>query len=139
MRIVLDTNVLLQAISSRSEHYWLWEALRNEDLTLCFTTDIILEYEEVLQRKRNKDLAKLVIEIIVLMPNTIRVEKYYSFQMPFKDPDDQKFTDCAIACDANYLITEDTDFKEVKRSKHPIVNVVTPTEFRKIFESFKQE
>jgi len=48
MKIVLDTNVLLQAISSRSEHYWIWEALRQEQLTLCVTTDILLEYEEVL-------------------------------------------------------------------------------------------
>ncbi|MBK8567817.1 MAG: PIN domain-containing protein [Saprospiraceae bacterium] len=43
MKIVLDTNVLLQAISSRSEHYWIWEALRQGQLTLCITTDILLE------------------------------------------------------------------------------------------------
>ena len=134
MKIVLDTNVLLQAISSRSEHSWLWDALRSEDLTLCFTTDIILEYEEVLMRKRNKELAKLVFEIITLMPNVVRVEKYYFFRIPTKDPDDQKFTDCAIACGADYLITEDSDFDELKISQFPIVNVLTPTEFRKVFD-----
>ena len=137
MKIVLDTNVLLQAISSRSEHSWLLDALRSEDLTLCFTTDIILEYEEVLMRKRNKELAKLVFEIITLMPNVVRVEKYYFFRIPNKDPDDQKFTDCAIACGANYLVTEDSDFDELKISQFPIVTVVTPTEFRKIFDAHK--
>jgi uncharacterized protein len=96
VRIVLDTNVLLQAISSRSVYYWIWEALRREKLTLCFTTDILLEYEEVLTRKRNAELAALVIEVIVLMPNSVRVEKYYNFGLPTKDPDDQKFTDCAM-------------------------------------------
>jgi uncharacterized protein len=133
VRIVLDTNVLLQAISSRSVYYWIWEALRREKLTLCFTTDILLEYEEVLTRKRNAELAALVIEVIVLMPNSVRVEKYYNFGLPTKDPDDQKFTDCAIACGAEYLVTEDKDFNEVRRTPFPTVNVVSPEEFLPIF------
>lgn len=102
MRIVLDSNVLLQIVSSRSEHHWIWQALREGRLTLCFTTDILLEYEEVLPRKRNQELAKLVIEVLVLMPNMVRVETYFNFGVPIADPDDQKFTDCAIACGANH-------------------------------------
>jgi predicted nucleic acid-binding protein len=50
MKIVLDTNVLLQIISSRSIHHWLWEALRRENLVLCLTTD--KHFNEV----KNKDL-----------------------------------------------------------------------------------
>lgn len=133
MKIVLDTNVLLQAISSQSAHYWLWEALRQEQLTLCITTDILLEYEEVLVRKRNEVLAKLVIEVILLMPNLVRAEVYFNFGLPTKDPDDQKFTDCAIACGADYLVTEDQHFKEVKNTPFPPVHVVSPDEFRGVF------
>lgn len=133
MKIVLDTNVLLQAISSRSEHYWIWDALRKEQLTLCVTTDILLEYEEVLARKRNVELAKLVIEVIALMPNLVRVETYFNFELPTKDPDDQKFTDCAVACGAAYLVTADNDFNEVKSTPFPIVQVVSPETFRTVF------
>jgi uncharacterized protein len=137
MRVVIDTNVLLQAISSRSVHYWIWEALRTEALTLCITTDILLEYEEILERKRNSELAQLILEIILLMPNVVRVEKYFFHRMPFLDPDDEKFTDCAIACGAAYLVTEDRHYKEVNASKFPIVNVINPFEFRLIYENQK--
>ena len=112
--------------------------MRKEELTLCITTDIILEYEEILTRKRTKDIAQFVSEIIVMMPNLVRVEKYFSFGIPHEDPDDQKFTDCAIACGAAYLITEDTDFKELRQSQFPIVNVVSPFEFRNIFVSLQE-
>lgn len=138
MKIVLDTNVLLQAISSRSEHYWVWEALRQEQLTLCVTTDILLEYEEVHTRNRNEELAKLVIEVVLLMPNLVRAEVYFNFGLPTKDPDDQKFTDCAIACGADYLVTEDKDFNEVKKTQFPTVRVVSPDEFRAEFEVVKK-
>lgn len=131
---MLDTNVPLQAISSRSAHFWIWEALLDERLTLCVTTDILLEYEEVLAVKRNEELAKLVLEVILLMPNLVRVEIYFNFGLPIKDPDDQKFTDCAIACGAAYLVTADSDFKEVKKTAFPAVNVVSPEAFAEIFQ-----
>ena len=134
MKIVLDTNVLLQAISSRSIHHWIWEALREEKLTLCITTDILLEYEEVITQKRNVELAKLVVDVILSMPNLVRVEVYFNFGLPAKDPDDQKFTDCAVACGADFLVTGDNDFHELQRLSFPPVQVVSPGEFREVFE-----
>lgn len=133
MKIVLDTNVLLQAISSRSVHHWIWESLRTQQITLCITTDILLEYEEVIAVKRNPELARLIIEVLILMPNSIRTEVYFRFGLPEKDPDDQKFTDCAITCGADYLVTEDTDFKSIKDLPFPPVRVVTAAQFRDIF------
>jgi putative PIN family toxin of toxin-antitoxin system len=129
MKIVLDTNVLLQIISSRSMHHWIWEALKKEQLVLCLTTDIILEYEEILIRKRHAELAQLILEILLLMPNIVRVEKYFSFGLPTRDPDDQKFLDCAIACGASYLVTEDNHFNEVKNKDLFEVKIVSPSEF----------
>lgn len=103
-------------------------------ITLCVTTAILLEYEEVLLRKRNPEVAKLVVEVVLLMPNLIRVETYFNFGLPTKDPDDQKFTDCAIACGATYLVTEDSDFNELKNMAFPVVQVVSPKAFRSIFK-----
>jgi uncharacterized protein len=138
MKIVLDTNVLLQIISSRSAHHWIWEALRQEMLTICLTTDIILEYEEILIRKRHEELAQLILEILLLMPNIVRVEKYFSFGLPTHDPDDQKFLDCAIACGAAYLVTEDKHFNEVKDKNLFFVKIVSPTDFREICKDLVQ-
>jgi hypothetical protein len=72
--------------------------------------------KEIIARKRSEELAELIIEVILLMPNLVRVETYFNFGLPIKDPDDQKFTDCAIACGAAFLVTEDRDFNEVKKN-----------------------
>lgn len=132
MKIVLDTNVLIQAISSRSVHHWIWESLRREELTLCVTTDVLLEYEEVLCRNRSSELGKLVLDVIVNMPNLSRVEVYFNFGFPAADPDDQKFMDCAIASGAKFLVTQDRDFWESENKFFNWVQVVTPLELRSI-------
>lgn len=46
--IVLDTNCLLQIIARKSKNYFLWERFLNGDYCLCFTTEILEEYEEIL-------------------------------------------------------------------------------------------
>lgn len=50
MKIVLDTNVLINSFLRKSKNYWIWKALEAEQLTLCVTTDILLEYEEIIGR-----------------------------------------------------------------------------------------
>ena len=46
--IVLDTNCLLQIIARKSKNYFLWEGFLNGDYCLCFTTEILEEYEETI-------------------------------------------------------------------------------------------
>lgn len=45
-RIVLDTNAVLSAVSSRSPYRVILDALFEKRYELCLTTDILLEYEE---------------------------------------------------------------------------------------------
>ena len=42
--------------------------------------------------------------------NLLRVTPSFHFQVVTMDPDDNIFTDCAIAADADYLITEEAHF-----------------------------
>ena len=53
-KVVLDTNCLLMAISSRSRYYPVWQSFLQGEYTLCVTTDILEEYEEVLARNINQ-------------------------------------------------------------------------------------
>ena len=43
--IVLDTNCLLQIIARKSKNYFLWEGFLNGDYCLCYTTEILEEYD----------------------------------------------------------------------------------------------
>ena len=50
MKVVIDTNVILNAIYRKSNNYWIREALEKQQLTLCVTTDILDEYAEMIAR-----------------------------------------------------------------------------------------
>ncbi len=62
IRVVLDTNVLLVSISSKSPLRWVIDHLMKEDYILCVTTDILLKYEEILAKHMGKAIALTVME-----------------------------------------------------------------------------
>ena len=51
IRTVIDTNVLVASLSSKSIHHWLVRQLLEEKIDLFVTGEIMLEYEEVLKQK----------------------------------------------------------------------------------------
>ncbi len=57
IKVVIDTNVLVSALSSKSVHHWLIRALLNERFQLFVTDEIVLEYEEVLRAKYSETVA----------------------------------------------------------------------------------
>ena len=47
------------------------------------------------------------------------------------DPDDNKFVDCAIAADADYIVSEDSDFRILQKIKFPAVKLIDTQAFEK--------
>jgi uncharacterized protein len=125
MRIIIDTNVLLNVFLPRSSNYWIWEALLNGELTLCVTSDILLEYEEIIQRfYGNKQLADYVIDAILAMPDLVVKNKTFFWRMIPKDEDDEKFADCFVATSAFCIITKDKHFNVLKKNRFPPFQVL---------------
>lgn len=52
MKIILDTNVLLMALPSRSPYHKIIQAFNDRQYDLVITTPIFLEYEEILAKKQ---------------------------------------------------------------------------------------
>jgi len=72
MKVVLDTNCVLQIVFPQSYHKEVWEALVAQKYTICITNEILLEYREILERRTGSALfAEEVIEAILLclIPN----------------------------------------------------------------------
>jgi predicted nucleic acid-binding protein len=55
------------------------------------------------------------------------------------DPDDNKYPNCAIAAQADYIITHDKHFNILKHIPFPKVICVTLDEFKVIFDDFANE
>ena len=50
------------------------------------------------------------------------------------DMDDNKFVDCAIAINANFIVTHDKDFNILKSIPFPIIPVIDTNEFKKLLD-----
>ena len=135
--IVLDTNCLLQIIARRSKNYSVWEGFLNGDHCLCYTTEILEEYEEILCQKTNRPIADMVLEIISQAPNTKRIDAHYHWNLITRDPDDNKFVDCAIFANADFIVSDDRHFEDLKMIDFPRVLVVRLEEFAKLYGNLK--
>ena len=132
--VVLDTNCLVQSISQRSGYYPVWKSFISGEYDLCVSTEILEEYEEVIGNLMSPLAAKIVIEAILKAPNTKRLDPHFRFRLIEKDPDDNKFVDCAISAGADYIVSEDAHFRILKSIPFPTVYVIRLDEFMKEIE-----
>jgi putative PIN family toxin of toxin-antitoxin system len=133
-KIVLDTNVLLVSTSSKSKLHWIFQSLLAGEYILCVTTDILLEYAEIIAQQMGNLASSDALGVIENLPNIERITTYYKFGL-LKDDDDNKFVDCAIACNASFIVSHDNDFNILKKIDFPKVIVIDTEQFRQILEN----
>lgn len=131
---MLDTNVLLVSISTYSDYRWIFDAFLAEKIILCVTTDILIEYEEILGKHMGEKIANIILQIIENAPNVVLINRYFKWNLIQTDPDDNKFVDCALASNAEYLVSNDKHFRILKRIPFPKVNLLTVREFEKLIK-----
>ncbi len=129
--IVLDTNCLLQALPSKSPFHKLWTDVLDGKISLCVSTDILEEYEEILSQKTTPEIAQNVVEAIANLSTTTFQNTYVHFELLPADSDDNKFVDCAVASDAEYIVTNDKHFNPLKQIPWPKVEIIKIVEFVK--------
>ena len=132
MKIVLDTNILLTIISSKSANRVIFDYFLEEKYTLCFSNEILEEYAEIIDNKMGADTAQTLVELLLEQPNVEHITRYFAWNLIQTDPDDNKFVDCAIACNATYLVSQDRHFDILKQIPFPQVNVLKVEDFLKV-------
>lgn len=129
--VVVDTNCLLRMIPVRSKYRPVWEAFLNEEYVICVSNEILSEYLEILTQKVSYTFA-VRINNVLLKSNSIKFfDPHFHFGLIVQDPDDNKFVDCAILTNADYIVTDDKHFNILKVIPFPKVNVLTLDQFKK--------
>ena len=132
MIVCLDTNILVQALAEGHSFHPILDAWVAGKLTWAVSTEVLLEYEEVLTRmsgpRRWRKLARLMDLAELTSGNLLRVTPSFHFQIITADPDDNIFTDCAVTAGADYLITEDQHFGALKNAGYK-PQPISPQEF----------
>ena len=136
MTVCLDTGVLLQIFGRRQPFYSILRALLDGRITLAVSTEILLEYQEVTTRlsgaERWREVAALLDLLAQLHGNIRHTGPQFRFKVIATDPDDNKFCDCAIAAEANYIVTEDNHFEVLKTAGYK-PKPIAPEEFIRQF------
>jgi len=128
-KIVLDTNALLQMLGRHSKYHFLYEKFLDEEYWLCVSNEIVHEYEEILEMRASPVVANLFMKILEFSENVIRKDPFFKLNLIKKDPDDNKFVDCAFASQADYIVTNDAHFLELKQVKFPTIQVKSLDDF----------
>ncbi len=128
-KIVLDTNCLLQSLPSRSPYHQIWTDILSGRISLCVNTEILNEYEEIIAQKTTPEIAHNIVEAIARLDTTRFQETYIHFGLINQDLDDNKFVDCAVAANAEYIVSNDAHFNVLKEIDWPKVEVITIQDF----------
>lgn len=104
MRVVLDTNILLQAIAKKSRMRPIWNAYLEERFDLIVSGSILLKYEEKIIEKTSHYVALNVVSLINEAVNSVFINIYFNWNIIVADPDDNKFLDAAIAAMQTILL-----------------------------------
>ena len=128
--IVLDTNCLISSLKRTSIYYPIWRDFILGKYCLCFSDEILDEYEEIIEhRTGSAEIAHSVVNAIINRSNTRHIEVYYHFDLIKADKDDNKFVDCAIKATAKYIVSNDHHFDILKQIPFPKVEVIDINKF----------
>ena len=128
-KVVIDTNIFIAILGRKSPYRWIFDKIRNGELQLCVSSDILWEYEEILVQKTNKNVARNVIDFLLISPNVHFVDVFYYWQLIEADPDDNKFIDCAVASGADCIASNDKHFNVLKTIDFPKLTILSLKEF----------
>jgi putative PIN family toxin of toxin-antitoxin system len=128
VRAVLDTNVFVSGVFFTGPPYRILDAWRKGLLTLVVSPEILEEYRrvghELSEGFEGVDLSSL----LALLVTHAEVIKATPLPVPVcRDPDDDKFLACAIAADAEVIVSGDKDLLAI--DEHRGVRILKPRDF----------
>ncbi len=124
LRLVLDTNVFLVSILPHHKYWWVFEGIINQRYTLLVSNEILTEYLEKCIQKYGSDLSNERLEFLFEFSNVELIMPYYNWNLITSDPDDNKFVDCAVSGQADFIVTHDKHFRVLENIPFPKVNTI---------------
>ncbi len=137
LRVVVDTNCLRASIPPKSPYYQLYQEFKKGNFEWCISTEILLEYEEILSQTYSSKTAQLVLNQFAIAPNVTFTEPAFRWQLVKNDPDDNKFVDLALGVNADYLVTNDSDFNFIKQLSFPSLSIIDLDSFLTLLRKLK--
>lgn len=134
-RVVLDTNVLLSALLwHQGKPRLIFRKVIEGSLRIFCCKEIIDELSEILERDFEEPIELIDQQISVVLAYVEIVELSYFEKIVTDDPDDDIIMNCALSANADFVVSGDSHLQKLKKFKG--INIVSPTEFLRIFEEY---
>ncbi|GHU06101.1 PIN domain-containing protein [Spirochaetia bacterium] len=127
MRIVIDTNILISAIFFDGLPEKLIDLVLSDTVAAIISEDILREYEVTVQDMIQKlHAAEFHFSLATLLEHLIVVAPQSQIEI-CRDPDDDKFINCAVDTGCEYIVSGDKDLLVLKN--YGKVQILTVREF----------
>ncbi|MFN3996490.1 putative toxin-antitoxin system toxin component, PIN family [Algoriphagus sp.] len=131
MKVVIDTNVLLRSIPKISSLRPIFDQMISGQFSVCISESILQEYQEVIGSKTSPTVGKNLVELFLSLQNVELIDVYYQWGLIIRDWDDNKFVDCALAGNADFIVSDDKHFEVLSKIDFPKVLCIDANTFLK--------
>lgn len=134
MIVVLDTNIVASATYWGGKPGRCLEAWLLGRYALATSQPILAEYEEVILRLARRYPTKPATDWLSSIKQAAHLVSPSRIPGSCRDPDDEKFIECAVAAEANYLVTGDHAHL-LRIEKVGAVSILTVSAFLEFIEA----
>ena len=133
IRVVIDTNIFISSFfNPKGNPKRVIDLWKNRKITLCVTEEILEEYVEVLARLgfSNEPELEELLRLFKKKNNITYIASTPKFSLIKDDPSDDKFIECAVVANAQYIISGDKHLLNLKTFRN--ISIISPSEFLNI-------
>lgn len=130
IKAVLDTNVFISALFWKGAPYKIMQKGLSGQFIICSSVDILEEIKNKLLGKFEFPADDTVNFIEIITINSQIIEPKIKLNVVKDDFSDNKILECAIAGNADYVVSGDKHLLNIKEYKG--IKIFSPSEFLKI-------
>ena len=127
MRVVVDTNVFISGVFFGGKPRTVLESIVRGDIAAFASRAIIEEYSDTVQDLIGRKQGSLQQEALSAFVASLNVIETRTKVIASRDPDDDKFIECALDAGALYIISGDKDLLSLE--KYRDVTMITAADF----------
>lgn len=132
MRVIVDTNVVISGVFFGGYPRKILKAIVAQELSACASESIVEEYLDVVDEMIGRRQGHLNRDLLAPLINALEIIKCESKVTICRDPDDNKFLECAIDAKASYIISGDKDLLTINAYRG--IHIFSASEFCKLYE-----
>ncbi len=128
LKVVLDTNIFVSSIFwGKGNPHMVVELALGRKIQVFVSIDILKELEKVLLRDFEEPPEMVARQLSLVLDYSVVIMPNVKIDVVKDDPDDNKILECAVACNADYVVTGDKHL--LVFSAYEQIKIVSAKEF----------